>query len=950
MRTTTADYKAAIYATDRECRGYIKFNNDGTKIIRGVDGLISITLHEQLCDEERPMMNCACSRYVEVEFFNSGLPGGVSLANSYIDAYMGVVTKDTGTAPVGSIEPDTATVEYIWNGRFFITEIDRGKLSTKVLAYDELSKLNKQYVPTVTKGVSGYSKDDILVDILTQCGFTSTTAGVSGNVDELYECTCRQMFGWIMGTISLGCNVAMSRTNATNWGTRTITTGWNNRNNADREITDNEIYLGGLADGDTFTISSVTTGTADNPIVAGSGTGLVGENPYLTQANATTIYNNVNGISFKPMTIEFRGNPAIDTGDVLKVTSGGTSNYCYVQKILTTFNGGIKQKIECFGDSAFYYSTELSPTASQIKNAVSSMAQEIQQEIETADNGVITKVLDLDGSWKELVIANNQDLSAATSVWRWNINGLAHSTAYSGGTYNFAVDMNGRIIADVIQTGILQDALGNNSWNLDTGAFSITNGSINVTTNSGSTDVITLQYGDIKTTMSPFTFRLMMDNDLKSYEINRYGFYSYQWSNDLLSAYPVAFLSGSTLTLGGSNANTTGFGMLSIYDEAHKTAAQIVGGDGTYPYFKLAVGGTNRIYVDVNDGFKYFDTSGNLRSKLRGDDSLTFYNSSGTVTATYPATGIKKSLTSGDDLNTLTGSKDNGEYLIGNGVTNAPLSWGGLLNISSGSAHQLAYNRDAMYVRSYTGSPLAWQNWKRIDETFASDIKSKNLLKLSQFTIFENYGVKITPQANGTFKITGVCTTSFNITLGTASLTAGEKYYLSGATGGSSTTAFLNIQSVTNDTGSGSGAFTVSSSADYGIRVIIAAGATNLNLTFSPMVREYPSASSSFAPWVPTPQDTRLRYLPSSKATYLQNAGTASFALNQGVYLLSIGRWNTTYGTHSGLYLIISFPTGSSAVRDIVASQSATVTIDSGGILTVTTTTNYCELSIIQLN
>lgn len=494
MRTTTADYKAAIYATDRECRGYIKFNNDGTKIIRGVDGLISITLHEQLCDEERPMINCACSRYVEVEFFNSGLPGGVSLANSYIDTYMGVVTKDTGTAPVGSIEPDTATVEYIWNGRFFITEIDRGKLSTKVLAYDELSKLNKQYVPTVTKGVSGYSKDDILVDILTQCGFTSTTAGVSGNVDELYECTCRQMFGWIMGTISLGSNVAMSRTNATNWGTRTITTGWNNRNNADREITDNEIYLGGLADGDTFTISSVTTGTADNPIVAGSGTGLVGENPYLTQANATTIYNNVNGISFKPMTIEFRGNPAIDTGDVLKVTSGGTSNYCYVQKILTTFNGGIKQKIECFGDSAFYYSTELSPTNAQIKNAVSSMAQEIQQEIETADNGVITKVLDLDGSWKELVIANNQDLSAATSVWRWNINGLAHSTAYSGGTYNFAVDMNGRIIADVIQTGILQDALGNNSWNLDTGALTITNGTINITTDPGTTDYIRLNW------------------------------------------------------------------------------------------------------------------------------------------------------------------------------------------------------------------------------------------------------------------------------------------------------------------------------------------------------------------------------------------------------------------------------------------------------------------------
>lgn len=496
MRTTSADYKSAIYATERECRGYIKFNNDSTKIIRGVDGLVSITLHEQLADEERPMFGGAVSRYVEVEFFNSGLPAGVSLANSYIDTYMGVVTKDTGTAPVDSIENDTATVEYIWNGRFYISEIDRSKLSTKVVAYDEFSKLNKQYVPTVVKGGSGYSVDDIAEDVLTQAGFVSTSVSLSGYVDELYEGTCRQMLSWVWGTNSLGCNLKMSRTAPTSITAITLDGAWSDKDNAENAVTDNEIYLGGLGDGDPFTISSVTTGTEANPISVGSGTGLVGENPYLTSANANTILTNVGGITFKPMTIEFRGNPAIDTGDVLKVTSDGNSAYCWVQKMTTTFNGGIKQTIECYGDSEFYYSTEFNPTASHIKAAVSSMAQEIQHDIETADNGVITKILDLDGSWKELVIANNQDLNSATSVWRWNINGLAHSTAYSGGTYNFAVDMNGRIIANVIQTGILTDANGDNSWNLDTGAFTITNGSINITTTSETTDKIELTYAN----------------------------------------------------------------------------------------------------------------------------------------------------------------------------------------------------------------------------------------------------------------------------------------------------------------------------------------------------------------------------------------------------------------------------------------------------------------------
>lgn len=641
MLTTSADYKTAIAATDREMRGYLKFNNDSTKIMRGCDGLISIKHTAQIADQERPAFACACASICEVDFYNSGIPAGVSLANSYFDAYIGVVTKDTGTAPIGSIEPDTKTVEYVFMGRFFIDTVDRGKLSTKVTAYDDNGKLNKPYVCNVAETPSGYPINQIIGDIRVQCGLISQTTPSAnmGYVPKIYECTCRQMLAWVVSVYSSGANCFASRSSLGQTAFITIWGAYSHKDDAGHTITDDTIYLGGLSDNPAFTFSSVVTGTEDNPVSVGSGTGIVGENPYYDTAKANALLTNISSITYTPTEIEFRGDPSIEQGDVMKVVIGGNTFYTYVQKIVTTFNGGCKQTLYCYGDSEWHYELSTSPTQAAIKTAVSNMAQEIQQEIETADNGVITKVLDLDGSWKELVIANNQDLSAATSVWRWNINGLAHSTAYSGGTYNFAVDMNGRIIANVIQTGILQDALGNNSWNLDTGAFSITNGSINVTTNSGSTDVITLQYGDIKTTMSPFTFRLMMDNDLKSYEINRYGFYSYQWSNDLLSAYPVAFLSGSTLTLGGSNANTTGFGMLSIYDEAHKTAAQIVGGDGTYPYFKLAVGGTNRIYVDVNDGFKYFDTSGNLRSKLRGDDSLTFYNSSGTVTATYPATG-----------------------------------------------------------------------------------------------------------------------------------------------------------------------------------------------------------------------------------------------------------------------------------------------------------------------
>lgn len=652
MRTTSADYKSAIYATERECRGYIKFNNDSTKLIRGVDGLVSITLHEQLADEERPMFGGAVSRYVEVEFFNSGLPAGVSLANSYIDTYMGVVTKDTGTAPVGSIENDTATVEYIWNGRFYISEIDRSKLSTKVVAYDEFSKLNKQYVPTVVKGGSGYSVDDIAEDVLTQAGFVSTSVSLTGYVDELYEGTCRQMLSWVYGTNSLGCNIKMSRTQPTGIITVTLNGQWADKDNADHAITDNEIYLGGLGDGDPFTVSSVTTGTEANPISVGSGTGLVGENPYLTSANANTILTNVGGITFKPMTIEFRGNPAIDTGDVLKVTSDGNSAYCWVQKMTTTFNGGIKQTIECYGDSEFYYSTEFNPTASHIKAAVSSMAQEIQHDIETADNGVITKVLDLDGSWKELVIANNQDLNSATSVWRWNINGLAHSTAYSGGTYNFAVDMNGRIIADVIQTGILQDALGKNSWNLDTGAFTITDGSVNITTSNDSQDIIQFNGDNRNAQGYGAAFNAQMQPLKLKVEEHYYTQASHSFAYAQMKVTDGAPPTASITVSGGeySNQDPTQYNFYTscvIRDDSYRIVYNAPGiGDSEYTVVSLT----------ANNGLRFYNTSSGSQTAKIGPTSiilkdgtttydrtlldntgLTFRDSSDNVTASYPA-------------------------------------------------------------------------------------------------------------------------------------------------------------------------------------------------------------------------------------------------------------------------------------------------------------------------
>lgn len=583
MLSYSQNFNNAIRATEREIRGYLQFNGDNTKVMRGNTGLISFTVHQDAMEEERFCIGSVCSSYCEASFFNEGIPAGVSLANSYFDAYLGValqpppnentdytvvpvVSNKTATITSGtyylsttssemsafygianggivaltingttyetpmvyssnrheatvvdgtytysvymtsssnplffsakngtawaagtytvSVEGRTYYMDYKCLGRFYITEISCGKQTTAVVAYDAVNRLSVDYVPTVTASTNGYKVLDILNDIVDQTGVNGgthfTTTGASIYVPAIYAGTCKEQWGWLMTLCnSYGENSIGSRTDLGYIEQRAYENGKNNYTNYPA-LNDTVIYMDGIDAGNSFTINSLTTGTDEAPIVEGNGVGVNNYNPYIGSTQASAIFNNLDGITYTPMTIKFRGDPCIEVMDSLKVTQDGTDYRLVVMRITTTFDGGFSQELECWGDSEAYYAMshgQMSVIESKVTTN-STMLKEIVESIETASNGVITKILDTDGSWKELVISNNQDLSQATSVWRWNINGLAHSTAYTGGTYSFALDDQGRIIASVIQTGILKDAANKNSWNLDTGELVTAKGKI----------------------------------------------------------------------------------------------------------------------------------------------------------------------------------------------------------------------------------------------------------------------------------------------------------------------------------------------------------------------------------------------------------------------------------------------------------------------------------------
>lgn len=96
---------------------------------------------------------------------------------------------------------------------------------------------------------------------------------------------------------------------------------------------------------------------------------------------------------------------------------------------------------------------------------------------------------------QELLIMNTPSAETATKIWRWNLSGLGYSSGGYSGPYKTAITQDGHIVADFIDTGILnaniiragimQSTNGEFSFNLETGHIeasdiNITGGDINL--------------------------------------------------------------------------------------------------------------------------------------------------------------------------------------------------------------------------------------------------------------------------------------------------------------------------------------------------------------------------------------------------------------------------------------------------------------------------------------
>ena len=66
------------------------------------------------------------------------------------------------------------------------------------------------------------------------------------------------------------------------------------------------------------------------------------------------------------------------------------------------------------------------------------------------------------------------------------------------------------------------------------------------------------------------------------------------------------------------------------------------------------------------------------------------------------------------DLNDLRGPGATGFYEIGQNLPNSPASWCWFMVIGGTGTIQIAFAPNKIYIRAYTGNPLAWTVWKSI--------------------------------------------------------------------------------------------------------------------------------------------------------------------------------------------------------------------------------------------
>ena len=458
MYSVSEKFNEQIKADNREFSVALTFNS--TTELTGAT-IQSITLDEVVNSTDTLTLGCACSNKITINLINA--PKDIDYENSYFTARVGLKIGEMPTV-----------WEYVPLGKFYVTEAKTSNdfKNLTITAYDGFCKMTDIYEATVDADTTLQALYD---DLRTQLSGGYEITLVEKTLPEhaitspyVANITYQQAIGYVAG-----CLGGFARFNRD--GELEIVPYEHTEYVIDRSSQ----YMSGFKrlTKKVLTVSAVTTGTKDVPIYRGdgkNGTEISFENPYITSDMADDVYAYYKEMTYTPCQVKWRGNPAIQAGDIVKVIDGDNDpHYALVMSQKLKISNGLNSEIECKGKSTTtsQFSDNFKTTAQKVEQVYRDLEQQILDATNaiTGNSGGYVRIIDTNGDTHpdEIVISDlpilesdDPNVEVAHSVWRWNKEGLGHSSnGYNGPYKDAAITADGKINADYIMTGSLSSEL-----------------------------------------------------------------------------------------------------------------------------------------------------------------------------------------------------------------------------------------------------------------------------------------------------------------------------------------------------------------------------------------------------------------------------------------------------------------------------------------------------------
>lgn len=431
MINNTNIYNASRRTTRTVC---VKAVFNGDTELTG-ENIIDLTVKEGLCPSSGLTMGQTIAATLTMRIKMPETP--IVLTGGYVEAYAGFAHNET---------------EYFDPlGKFYITDVkstDNYDTVVEITGYDAFSKTETLYKPTIEMPNTA---ENILNDICSQIGAEFIGVVPDGTFDY-YELTYRQWIGYFAGLV--GCNAKFNRYGELDF------CWFYGASIAKYKIPRAQQYLNGVErlTTDTVKVNSITSGSADNVIVSGSGVGISFDNPFMTQTILDGLFEDVieadDYAEHLPCKIKWRGNPNIETGDALLVeTAPNEYARVFVMEQTLSVGGGMSSEIVCYGAAEEKISFQTSPTSKKLQQVYTKLQNAIAAATELLNgaNGGVFEITDSNGDGvNDGWIIHSPD---GRKFIKANLNGIGITTD-GGATYKEAMTVDG-INASAITVGSL---------------------------------------------------------------------------------------------------------------------------------------------------------------------------------------------------------------------------------------------------------------------------------------------------------------------------------------------------------------------------------------------------------------------------------------------------------------------------------------------------------------